>query len=353
VASGVAPSWESNESGAALVEAARLQGLAGLLHAAVAAEAGGWPEDARGRLRELRHALLARGVAQLDLVRRAQAILDRSGVRSIPLKGAALAETYYPSVADRPMADVDLLALEGWPAAMAALRREGFGDVEAADHASALRDPVSGGILELHHSVCSCPGFYALDAEGVWARSRPVGGQVGRAPSVEDLLIHLSLHAVFQHGLVLSLVQHLDFRRLLEQTPPDPDRVMALAIAARAEAPLAVALAAAEAVVAAPVGRDLRDRLGPYVPSALARWLEQIAASPLVVVSPAPSALFRVRWEIAAGRRREWLWRTLAPPLPEERAAVPRALRAAGRGLALAWRWGPHAWASWRKQMGG
>jgi hypothetical protein len=249
------------------------------------------------------------------------------------------------------MSDVDLLALEGGDAAMATLRREGFRDVEAADHAHALRDPVSGFILELHHSVCSCPGFYPMDADGVWGRSRPATGQVGRVPSVEDLLIHLSLHAVFQHGLALSLVQYIDFRRVLEQTPPDPDRLMALAIAARAEAPLAVALAAAEAVVAAPVGRDLRDRLRPHVRSAHARWPERIAASPLCVVSPAPAALFRVRWEITAGRRREWLWRTLAPPLPEERAAVPRALRAATRDLALAWRWGPHAWAN-RRRLG-
>lgn len=305
MASGALPPWESNEAGAALVEAAGLQGLAGLLHGAVAADGRGWPDEAHDRLRDLHRALLARGVVQLELARRAQEILARAGVRSIPLKGAALAETYYPSVADRPMADVDLLALEGWPAAMGALHREGFRDVEAADHASALRDPVSGGILELHHSVCSSPGFYPLDAEGLWARSRPVGGQVGRVPSEEDLLIHLSLHAVFQHGLVLSLVQHLDFRRLLEQTPPDPDRVMALAIAARAEAPLAVALAAAAAVVAAPVRRDLRGP--PAAPRA-------VGARPVAGADRG----------IAAGRRQSRSFRPVPRALGDRRRPPPR-----------------------------
>ena len=51
------------------------------------------------------------------------------------------------------MADVDLIALERWGAATEALRREGFRNLEAADHACACRDPDTGGILELHHSV--------------------------------------------------------------------------------------------------------------------------------------------------------------------------------------------------------
>ena len=105
------------------------------------------------------------------------------------------------------MADVDLLALERWGAATGALRREGFRDVEAADHACAFRDPDTGGILELHHSVCSCP--------------------------------------------------------------------------------------------------------------------------------------FRVRWEMATGRRRERLWRTVAPAPSEPVSRVERVRRAAVRGVALARRWGP------------
>jgi len=332
-----------------MVEAARLQGLAGLLDDAVERQPHPWPEEARRRLREMHHGLLARGVAQLDLVRRAQSILARAGVRSIPLKAAAVAEAYYPSVADRPMADVDLLALERWGAATGALRREGFTDVEAADHACAFRDPDTGGILELHHSVCSCPGFYPMDAEGLWARSRPAIGQVERGPSVEDLLIHLSLHAVFQHGLVLSLVQYLDFRRLLEHTQPDPDRLLALAAESRALAPLAVAMAAAKAVVAAPAPNALMEKLRSHVPKAMGRWLEEIAASPLRVVSPAPSSLLRVRWEMAAGRRREWLWRTVAPAPPEAVSFVERVRRAAVRGVALARRWGAEVWASRRR----
>jgi hypothetical protein len=350
LAAGLAPSPETGEVAGTLADAARFQGLAGLLHAAIARGESPWPVSVQRRLREIHRALLAHGIAQLDLVARVQVLLERAGIRSLPLKGAALAEAYYPTVADRPMSDVDLLVLDGWDGAVEALRGEGFRDVDAADHARAFLDPVSGTVLELHHSVCSCPGFYPLDREGLWARSRPAGGQVRRVPSIEDLLIHLSLHAAFQHGLRLSLVQYLDFRRLLEQTPPDVDRLLALAARSRAEAPLAVAVAAAEAVVGACPAPRLRDRLAPHVPRGLGAWLERIAEAPLSTVIPAVAPLLRVRWELARGRRGEWLRRTLAPPLPSSRPGRAWSLRAAVRGVTLAARWGPHAWTLRRRR---
>jgi hypothetical protein len=341
---GRAPSAGTVEDATALVEAARAQGLAGLLHSAVEGQALPWPDPARERLRELHHALLARGVAHLDLARRAYGIVARAGGRSLPLKGAAIAESGYDSPGDRPMSDVDLLTLGAWDRALEALRAEGFQEIEAADHAWALRDPASGGVLELHHSVCSCPGFYPMDPEGLWERSRPATGQVPRLPSDEDLLVHLALHAAFQHGLVLSLVQYLDFRRLLERGRLDPDRLRLRVAQSRAEAPLALALLAASAVVGAPIGRDLGESLGAWLPGGLVPWLSEIAASPLAVVIPAAAPLFRVRWELARSRRADWLRRTLAPAHPGDRRAAPWPLRAAVRGLTLAVRWGPQAW---------
>src|SRR4029450_5847578 len=90
----------------------------------------------------------------------------------------------------------------------------GFSVLARADHAWAFLDPLSGSVLELHHSVTSCPGLFPLDGPGLVARSREGSGQVRRLPAPEDLLVHLAMHASFQHGLVLSLVQWLHFRRL-------------------------------------------------------------------------------------------------------------------------------------------
>jgi len=346
---GQAPPVATVEAAGELIEAARVQGVAGLLHSAVESQGPAWPEAARGRLREMHRSLLARAVAQLDLARRAQEILGRAEVRSLPLKGAATAEWLYDSPGDRPMSDVDLLALGAWNNAVGALQREGFRVLEAADHAWGLFDPVSGGVLELHHSVCSCPGFYATDTAGLWERSRAGAGQVERLPSVEDLLVHLSLHAAFQHGLLLTLVQWLDFRRLLERGRPDAGRVAAQAARSGAEAAVAAALSAAQAVVGAPVEPSLRDLSRAWHARGLRKWVVALQASPLAMVVPAPSRLLRVRWELAQGRRTEWVRRTLAPTTPGGGKERPWPLRAALRGFGLALRWGPEAWAGWKR----
>ena len=269
-------------SAPALAEAAADQGVAGLLLASIERDRPAWAEPIAEPLAARGRALLVRTLGQVGLAARCLSLLEARGLRALPLKGVALAETVYDVESDRPMSDVDLLALERWPEAVVALREAGFAEVARGDHAWALREPGGGEIVELHRSVVSAPGLFPPDPEGLWARSRAGRGQLGRLPSPEDLLLQLALHAAFQHGLVLSLVQWLDFRRVLEREPIDAERLLALAAAARAEVPLGVALLAAEAVVAAPVPAALRPRL----PAGLRRWLAPRLAEPLVARRP-------------------------------------------------------------------
>src|SRR4029079_19671773 len=128
-------------------------------------------------------------------------------------KGAALAESLYASPAERPMADVDVLALDDWPSSVRALEDAGFACAERADHAWSFVDPMTRGLVELHRTVTSCGGVFPLDAGALWSRARPACGQVRRRPSSEDLLVQIAQHALFQHGGVLWLVQWLDLRR--------------------------------------------------------------------------------------------------------------------------------------------
>ena len=215
---GAAPRPRTGAEAGRLAAAAAEQGLVGLLHTDVVAQGVPWP-GGTGTLRAAHHQALARGVGQLDAAARVQALLRDRGLRSLPLKGAALAERLYDTVGHRPMADVDILALDDFAASVAALRDAGFAEAEAADHARSFVDPRSGTVVELHHSVTSPPGLFPVDAEGLWTRSVAAEGQVARVPCVEDLLVQLSLHAAFQHGLVLTLVQYLDFRRLFDAHP--------------------------------------------------------------------------------------------------------------------------------------
>jgi hypothetical protein len=317
-----------------LAQAARDQGLGGLLLASIERDRPAWAAPLLESLAARRRADLVRTLGQIGLAARVLGLLEERGIRALPLKGALLAEAVYGVESDRPMSDVDVLALERWPEGKEALREKGFVEVARGDHAWAFRDPGGSGIVELHRSVVSAPGLFPLDPDGLWERSRAGRGQLRRVPSAEDLLLQLALHATFQHGFVLSLVQWLDFRLVLEREAIEPSRLRALAAAARAEVPLAAALRVAEAVVAAPVPAQLRREL----PAGLQRWLLPRLASPLGFVAPCEPDVARARWELLAGRRVELLWRTLV--LPEtaegEEHLSARVVFALGRAVRLA-----------------
>jgi len=325
------------DAAAAIALAAREQGVAGLLHRAIDSEgetAALWPAEIRDALARDRRTALARGVRQLDLAGRVLGRLHRAGLRALPLKGAALLETLYDSEDARTMADVDVLALDDWPQARRLLEEDGFVECARADHAAVLREPATGAVLELHHGVTSSPGLFPLDRDGLWSRSVPGAGQVPRLPSAEDLLIQLSLHAAFQHGLVLSLAQWLDFRRLFERRSLDRERLLAATAAARAAVPLAAALEAARVVLEAPVPEWLRT--AQPLPAGLR------AKAPLDFVIPSSPDLFRVRLALSRGRWIALVRGTLFPRTPGEETSL---LRGAGRGVARAARlargWGP------------
>lgn len=331
--------------GRLLVEVACEQGVAGLLSEAISDQRVRWPDAARSALRRAEHEAFAFGVRQLDTASRVQALLAARGLRCLPLKGAALVERVYDSVAHRPMADVDLLVLDDWPQAVTLLEEAGFAEQERAEHARAFLDPASGTVVELHRAVVSCARLFPLDLDAVWQRSRPGLGLVTRIPSAEDVLVHLSLHATFQHGLVLCLVQFLDFRRLLEREPPDPTRLARAAAGARAEAAVGLALEAARAMVGAPLGPALQELATAWLPRRLRGFLaSRLRAGPSALLAPAEPPVARARWELAAGRRMALIRETLRPGL--SCAPGPAGGGAFGRGLDLMRRWGPAAFRS-------
>jgi putative nucleotidyltransferase-like protein len=334
--SGGPPAPVDEADAASLADAAREQRLIALLHAAIAAEPAGWPSAVRERLLDEQRRLLVQTVAGLDTMARVSAVLAARGLRALPLKGAAVAESLYDSPAERPMGDVDVLALGEFAPSVRALEEAGFAIEERADHAWSLADPVSRRPVEMHRSVTSCPGLFPLDVAGLWARSRERGGQVQRVPSPEDLLVQLALHALFQHGGVLTLGQWLDFRRLLERAAPDPARVMEVAAAACATACLAAAVAAASAIVGGPEPALPLDR----VPADVRRWVESVRRDPLSAVVPARPALARLRWALARGRRWALVTGTLRPPTDApERSALGSGAALARRAAGLVWRY--------------
>jgi len=344
--SGTLPTPEQPGEAEGLLPAVEQQGLAALL-ADDAVEARGavppspaWPAAAQERLRRAARECLVRAVRQLDLAARAQGLLLQRGLRSLPLKGAAVAETLYDSPAHRPMSDVDLLAIDDPDASLRVLQDHGFALASAAEHAWALLDPATGSALELHRSVTSCPSLFPMDKEALWQRRDVRQGQVPCAPSPADQLLLLSLHAGFQHGLVLTLGQWMDFRRLTERYPTSVASARSLARGSLATRCMAAALLAAEIAIDSPLSADQRAWAEGTLPRAVRRHLAACRTQPLRLVAPESPALARMRWRLAAGQRPRLIWATV---FPRERDAalgpLARATGAARRAWRLATTW--------------
>jgi Uncharacterised nucleotidyltransferase len=335
---GELPSAPDEALASLFVEVAREQGLAGLLHQALGEQRARWPGTARMALRRAEQEDFAFGVRQLDTASRVQDLLGARGVRCLPLKGAALAERLYDSVAHRPMVDVDLLVLDEWPRAVTLLEEAGFAEQGQADHARAFLDPASGVVVELHRGVTSCARIFPLDLDAAWRRCRTGAGLMKQVPSSEDLLVHLALHATFQHGLALRLVQFLDFRRLLEREPPDPVLLAQVATSARAQGAVALALEAARALVGSPLAPGLQELVTRWLPSGLRRYVAlKLRADPAALLAPAEPRLAWVRWQLAGGRRIALVRETLRPSVSS--FPGPTGFGAVVRGLRLARRW--------------
>lgn len=164
-----------------------------------------------------KRAALRNLACQQGLVQLHQA-LAQAGIPYVALKGAFLAHFAYPHAALRPMRDLDVLVpipklLDAYAVLMKAglTRQDAYpGAPDAAmlvhKHLPALRTPVSGVSVELHGRLLDLdtnhPDRLDLSAEpGFWERAipGPVAGQTLRFESPTDLLLHLIIHAAYEH----------------------------------------------------------------------------------------------------------------------------------------------------------
>ncbi len=135
-----------------------------------------------------------------------------AGVRTVLLKGAALARSVYQSVVERPMLDLDVLVpVAETEAARAAALLSGWvwkHDLRYAPffsthhHLPPFRDGRgTRALLELHTGLFPAGHPFELDAEEVAARSVAVRGRAHGIliPSAEDHLVYLCAHWVWSH----------------------------------------------------------------------------------------------------------------------------------------------------------
>lgn len=159
--------------------------------------------ELRARLEAARVSAGARTAALLDAAARLVGALERAGIPTLVLKGAALAEAFARAGAARPMSDVDIVVPTARAAAaLAALERLGWRAAHPVSagfvrmqHAAHLDSPDRTRRCDLHwHVYWECCG--PADDEDLWPASVPitVAGAATRGLAPADQLLHLCVH---------------------------------------------------------------------------------------------------------------------------------------------------------------
>lgn len=175
-------------------------------------------------------------------------LLGAAGIRAIALKGAFLAYHAYPEAALRPMRDLDILVpedqlVDAWNTLLAAgARSAGEGD-SAEDlrrdhalhagkhHLPALLSPSGFSKVELHRGVQSAASAMERDRntlllQGVWghAITSPIATAPVEFPAPTDMVLHLIMHAAYDHLLNNGPLVLSDIAFLLRRHAVDWER---------------------------------------------------------------------------------------------------------------------------------
>ena len=138
--------------------------------------------------------------------------LELEHVRVMLLKGAALANSAYPGVRQRPMSDLDILVdpsnarlarrlmlAGGWRDVVGGIPEHVY---ERHHHLPPLSDARSAELqLEIHTALFPERQPFAFDVRDLWDRARPLSPQLAGVfvPDPIHLLLHACLHFLWSH----------------------------------------------------------------------------------------------------------------------------------------------------------
>ncbi len=255
-----------------------------------------------------------------DLEQVLSALVDRN-IRVILLKGAALAETMYGSVAVRPMEDLDLLVhRDTLPMAVAVLS-EFCVDPSGRGHAAEFTEYMHQAVfvktgktrtaIDLHWNLLDSPFYpHTLLTDWVWKTAVPV--RVGRAPALvlgpEALLLHLCGHMMIDEGRK-DLLWHFDIGYTIAQyrNTINWERLIAQAKS------FCLAMAVQRAIL------KIKDEWPGLIPQQVQDDIEHLTAS--------PSELAFYEWANSKDRAAVRLLKTNMASLPNWRMRLRYILR--------------------------
>lgn len=182
--------------------------------------------------------LIGNTVRNLKLYQELAEILKSLEANNIPvlvLKGAHLANTVYPSLGLRMMSDCDIVVHEAdLPAAAKLLTAIGYEPSKPLQlelqksfqhHLPAFAKTGVPTALELHWTITSPGRAYSITMDDLWARSQPfhLAGAEARALCPEDLLLHLCVHATYQHFFLQGVRPLCDIAETIMRYGADMD----------------------------------------------------------------------------------------------------------------------------------
>jgi len=224
--------------------------------------------------------------------------LAQQSIRPVVFKGAALANTVYPTAACRPMGDIDLwVTHDEMPEAIRALTTLGYRFHEKQNRPHALTSATDGevqmrpgvagqSLVELHWGVFAGEWLARTSAvDRVGIRSRLVHTQLaGRDVyflSPEDALIQLAVHAGINHQMSLHPLRSLVDIILLAGQGIDWDTLISRTRTWRVGSIVGYVLILADALFAVPY---LRIPASALAPIALRRYFLRRFASPQAIL---------------------------------------------------------------------
>lgn len=179
--------------------------------------------------------------------------LHDAGIEVVALKGLHLALRVYPEAVQRTMGDFDLLVRPAEiPAAQRALANLGYRPSleTAVEMAMTLRRHIPPYLrehwptVELHWSIVEPGHPFKVDMTGAWQRSEQtwVSGIPVRVFTPADLLLHLCLHAAYDHYLHMGLRPLADIQAVVEHESSGLDWMSLVRLAQEAGATRPTAL---------------------------------------------------------------------------------------------------------------
>lgn len=194
------------------------------------------PEDqALARFARLHRRIATQNARRLEALERAVSCLEKAGIDTLVLKGAALILGYYEDPGSRPMSDLDLLVpTDRIEDARARLQAESWEPLPAVRGREQIKhaSPLQLGphqILDLHsHALWECR-WPEADRD-FWEAAEPVqlGEQRSRVLSPADQLLHVMTHGLrwarasparwaADAFVIIEAKPELDWSRLLAQ----------------------------------------------------------------------------------------------------------------------------------------